>query len=122
MKEAQEIVDADPVGKMVTVKPRGGNRGSGLARILAITKSTVLGSDLLFYDLEFVPTEENGGEAKKELFVDGVFVTPIVTPGTAPAVAPAFVVEVPPPRKAPRVMTTRGRAKKSPKELLEVTI
>lgn len=68
MKEARDAVENDVVGKKVHVKPRGNGAPSGEAIVLGVYSVVVLGSELPFYDLEFI---ESGETAKA---VDGVFV------------------------------------------------
>jgi hypothetical protein len=70
VKEAQARVANDPVGKCVNVKPRGGGKQSGDARVTGYSRATILSEQLLtFYDVEYL---EDG---TKERHVDGLFVT-----------------------------------------------
>ena len=67
VKEAEQLVAADPIGKHVLIKPRG-NKPGGLAIVAEIHSSKVLDETVLFYDVDYVEG------AAKEFSVSEMFV------------------------------------------------
>lgn len=71
VRKAEIAVKIDPVGKTVQVKPRGDCKPGGLAKVLAVRTTMVLGSELSFYDVKYIDSGE------KDLHVDGIFVSKV---------------------------------------------
>ncbi|CAB9503269.1 expressed unknown protein [Seminavis robusta] len=94
----QGMITESPLGKDAIVRPRGGKRESGRAKILRMTQQNVRGvGAMTFYSIKFV---ESGNV---EHFVDGAFIErldqkrPAPKPAPVTATAKAHGAQVPPP-------------------------